>query len=172
MNQFDCRKGMVVVFGKPGGEKTLGKVVKPNAKSCKIETLESRGRSDKPAGRIWNVAWLYVRPATEVEKAGGIGGIGPQPAPVPIPVVTKPLEFNPFDEDNGIIEEILNCYCGLSPENLCCDGEASPSWVRQQSTILHRKLKHLQAAIDRTVSEDEAIAWSEQKREWQKRNAG
>ena len=33
----------------------------------------------------------------------------------------------------------------LSPENLCCDGEASPTYVRNRSAMLNKALKELNA---------------------------
>lgn len=46
--------GDTVRFGRPNGEKTLGKVVKVNRKSLKVEILESRG-SRSQAGQVWRV---------------------------------------------------------------------------------------------------------------------
>lgn len=48
--------GDEVSFGRPNGEKTLGKIVKVNRKSLKVETLESRGVNGRvPAGKVWRV---------------------------------------------------------------------------------------------------------------------
>jgi len=38
-------------------------------------------------------------------------------------------------DKQAILEAI---ECDLSPENLCCDGEASPKFVRKQSRMLHK----------------------------------
>ena len=42
MNSFNV--GDLVLFGRPNGEQTRGKVVKVNRKTYKVQTLESRGR--------------------------------------------------------------------------------------------------------------------------------
>jgi len=47
-------RGAKVYFGRPNGEKTLGKVVKVNNKSVTVETLEERGRG-RPVGQKWRV---------------------------------------------------------------------------------------------------------------------
>lgn len=47
--------GAIVLFGRPNGEKTKGKVIKVNRKSVTVETLEHRGRHSS-AGAKWKVA--------------------------------------------------------------------------------------------------------------------
>ena len=37
--------------------------------------------------------------------------------------------------------------CELSPENLCCDGEASPAYVRQRGTFLRQVQRELQSVV-------------------------
>ena len=37
--------------------------------------------------------------------------------------------------------------CDLSPENLCCDGEASPAYVRQRGTFLRKVQRELQSVV-------------------------
>jgi len=51
--------------------------------------------------------------------------------------------------DRKIIADLINC--DLSPENLTCDGEADPRWVRQQHAFLIRCAQEL-LSIDSTVS--------------------
>jgi len=41
------------------------------------------------------------------------------------PAAKAPLTYDPFSSDNAILDLMLGCYAGLSPENLCCDGDAS-----------------------------------------------
>ena len=50
--------------------------------------------------------------------------------------------------DRKIIADLLGC--DLSPENLTCDGEADPRWVRQQHAFLIRCAQEL-VSIDSTV---------------------
>ena len=64
--------GDLVVFGRPNGEQTRGKIVKVNTKTYKVMTLEGRGRRDQ-AGQIWNVGKALCRP---------VGGKAPAAAPV------------------------------------------------------------------------------------------
>ncbi|GAG32940.1 unnamed protein product, partial [marine sediment metagenome] len=57
-----CEKGDVVIFGRPSGEKTLGKVVRINAATYTIESLEERGtKRAHDAGGKWRVAKSLVR---------------------------------------------------------------------------------------------------------------
>ena len=50
------KKGDTVIFGRPNGEKTQGRVVRVNAKSLIIETMEARGlQRVLEAGRKWRV---------------------------------------------------------------------------------------------------------------------
>lgn len=54
--------------------------------------------------------------------------------------------LNPSDRKT--IAELLDC--DLSPENLTCDGEADPSWVRKQHAFLIRCAREL-VEIDSSV---------------------
>lgn len=65
MLRENCEIGMEIVFGRPNGEKTLAKITKINDKSAKVVTLEGRGYSNKPAGKIWNVAYSLMQPANQ-----------------------------------------------------------------------------------------------------------
>lgn len=48
-------------------------------------------------------------------------------------------------------KDIADCIdCDLSPENLTCDGEADPRWVRQQHAFLIRCAQELKS-IDPSV---------------------
>ncbi len=56
--------GDKVMFGRPNGEQTLGRIEKVNQKTYKIKTLESRGtRSQYAAGRRWRVPKSLVSAA-------------------------------------------------------------------------------------------------------------
>ena len=58
--------GDTVLFGRGQGEQTLGEVVKVNAKSLKVKTLEPRGRTRRgqSAGLIWRVPPSLCTPTT------------------------------------------------------------------------------------------------------------
>jgi hypothetical protein len=56
------QKNDIVVFGRPNGEKTRGRVIRVNAKSITIEQVEERGRSRiREAGVKWRVHPTLVR---------------------------------------------------------------------------------------------------------------
>lgn len=48
-----------VVFGRPNGQKTTGRVVRINPKSVTVESLEERGKHDQ--GQKWRVAPSLLR---------------------------------------------------------------------------------------------------------------
>lgn len=61
-------KGAIVRFGRPSGEKTLGKVVKVNRKSVVIVSLEDRGSRSK-MGAKWKVAPSFLEQPSPEEIA-------------------------------------------------------------------------------------------------------
>ena len=64
------KKGDEVFFGRNNGEKTLGKIVKVNRKTYKVEQLESRGRSTRNRiGTLWTVPKSLVTSANEQRPA-------------------------------------------------------------------------------------------------------
>lgn len=156
MEAHDARKGMIVVFGRRQGEKTLGRIQKCNPSKAKVETLEERGfgRGSTP-GAVWTVPYSLMRPATEAE----IKGAGASPAAVAAPKPISSLDTG----DEHILLAIANCYTQLSPENLHCDGEISRSAAMARGREINRKLQGLFAAFGRTVTEDEVNQWYDKK---------
>jgi len=72
MKREDCKLGMMVVFGRKNGEKTIGEVVKLNRAKAKVRTLEARGTNGRSgAGTEWGVPYSLMRvaPATSVAAA-------------------------------------------------------------------------------------------------------
>jgi hypothetical protein len=69
-------------------------------------------------------------------------------------VVAEPLT----DE---IKARFVNLTCELSPENLTCDGELSPSRVAVRRRELMNEWHSLERKIGRTVTEDQAWKWNE-----------
>jgi hypothetical protein len=58
------QKGDKVLFGRPNGEKTLGKIVKVNHKTFMVEQLEDRGTMKHHAtGKKWRVSRPLCEPA-------------------------------------------------------------------------------------------------------------
>jgi hypothetical protein len=54
--------GDEVIFGRPNGEKTRGRVIRVNAKSISVEQTETRGQSRiRKAGVKWRVHPTLVR---------------------------------------------------------------------------------------------------------------
>jgi hypothetical protein len=60
---------------------------------------------------------------------------------------------------DDLMREILDCYCGLSPENLSCDGEASRASIITRKRELDRRLEMAFRKLGRRVSETEAYEW-------------
>jgi hypothetical protein len=54
-----------------------------------------------------------------------------------------------------ILDDLRSVECGLSGENLHCDGEASMAWVRQQIARLNARKKALIAELGRKPTDDE-----------------
>lgn len=158
-SKADFRVGQYVYFGRRNGEQTLGVIRKLNPTKAKIETLESRGRShERHAGVVWSVPYSLMRPA---DSAAPIQGNYTPPES------KEPLTYSPFDHTNNLIlTAILDCYAGLSPENLSCDGEASMAHIRSTRNELNRKLRGLFLALGREVDEGEIYDWNKQRQEY------
>jgi len=160
MLRESARVGMKVRFGRKRGEKTLAKIVKMNGKTAKCETLEERGYSNRPVGQVWNVPYSLMSPAE-----------GETVAVNTTPVTEEPLTYNPFDDDNPLLEALLGVYSGLSPENLTADGELPRHLVNRRRTELNRKLRGLTIALGREISETQAYDWYRSKQEYQRSKA-
>lgn len=157
---------MRVVFGRTHGEQTEGTVVKKNDKMAKVKILEHRGRKS-PAGTVWNVGYTLLRLSKKIMP--DVPMIGRQRRGVEDtsePMGTKAvLEYNEFSSDNPYLELIGDCYSGLSPENLSCDGEASITSQRQRAADLNRRLRGLQIAVGYNVTEEQFYEWDEARRD-------
>lgn len=147
MDRSQIFVGMRVKFGRENGAWTQGKVIKLNSVRCKVKSLEARG--NRPAGTTWNVDYSLLESAMN--------------DPMPATAVNK-LEYNVFSPDNPFLDLVLNCYCGLSPENLSCDGEASVAHQRAMKAKLERQLRGLQMALGYDVTEEQIYAWDEARR--------
>ena len=162
MLKQDCKVGMVVTFGRANGEKTRAKVEKLNPTKAKVSILEDRGSKSK-VGDIWVVTYSALEPVS-------FNPLGVQePRTTVTYAAPEKLEYNPFDYvQNLILEAIVACYSGLSPENLTCDGEASMASIRHRRSILTRQLNGLEKAFGRPVGEIAAYNWQANKREYEK----
>lgn len=65
---------------------------------------------------------------------------------------------SPRTEDE-IMADFSAAYNGLSPENLCCDGELPMHAVSRKRALLNRWLRELTTELGRGVSENEASDW-------------
>ena len=166
MEKHECYVGQRVIFGRTRSgyaEQTKGRVERLNVKKAQVITLEARG-SRSPAGSSWGVPYSFMRPDPDF-----IGKVDKAPI---APAKAKnewAASYNPFmpQEDQHTLEAILTVYCGLSPENLTCDGEVSGRELQIKYKALMNKLDALQKALGFTVSEDQAYAWSESRDKFQ-----
>lgn len=63
MKREESHVGMLVVFGKPGEEQTIAKIVVVNPARAKVETLEPR--AGRPVGTRFNAPYALIRPADD-----------------------------------------------------------------------------------------------------------
>lgn len=163
MNREDCTVGMKVEFGRHGGEKTLGVVVKVNAKKAKVETLEARGRDGRSAvGTVWNVPYSLMEPAWTTADDEPVRSVTPPPQAYPrVQPADDPIVFNPWGDsaEEYILLAICRTYASLSPENLTCDGELPRHMVAARAAQYRRRLDGLFAALGRRVTEQAADRW-------------
>jgi hypothetical protein len=64
-------------------------------------------------------------------------------------------EANPSDIPSDLMEQFVNVATAFSPENLCCDGEASPAQVKKTMKRLTAEWKALEKKAGRKVTEEE-----------------
>ena len=122
----EIKKGDLVSFGRPNGEKTTGRVIRVNAKSVSVETLEARGtQRTHNAGGKWRVAKSLVR------LVGADEG----------PVSKR--------NDAAIIADLRNIESRLSPEQLFQDGERNRAAARREERALLASQKRLVAELGR-----------------------
>jgi len=149
MEHYECKVGLQVTFGLTHGEKSLGKIVKVNAKKCKVELLESRGSTSK-AGSLWNVPASLMTPVVR-------GMLSPFPMPADhVAKVDKIIGdivygTTPKRSREVVIREIHITLSALSPENLHCDNEISRPAAAKKGRALRTRLKALYEELDRTV---------------------
>ena len=159
MLKEECRIGQHVYFGRKQGAKTLGVIVKLNDKKAKVKTLEQRGNGrGSTAGVPWSVPYSMMFPAPTAGAAVKAEGHKLLPG--------EKLAYSPFQpqEDIHILQAIACIYSGLSMENLTCDGELRGEAVQRKRMALERKLKGLQEALGRTVSEYDVNEWERERR--------
>lgn len=67
-----------------------------------------------------------------------------------------------------IMSDFIKLSCALSPENLHCDGEASPQQVQNKLKSIDQSWKNLEKEIGYSVEEDDVWKYSSEKRKAQK----
>jgi hypothetical protein len=125
--------GDEVIFGRPNGEQTRGRVVRVNRRSISVEQMETRGQSRiRKAGVKWRVGKSLVRHAN-----------GAAPAP------------KAKRQDALIIQDLQRVEGSLSPENLHWDGERSASQARAAERRLLSQQRALIAELGRQPTHTE-----------------
>ncbi len=136
MTRDELKEGQEVLFGKT--TKTKGRIVKLNPSRVRVKALEAHKNS--PVGAEWNVPYSMIYPLT--------------------PQKPKPLEYNPFDEVENLILQAIVLLYDKDPN---CDGEATNKRAVIYFKNLHEEqLKHLQAALGREVTPQQAHHWYKQ----------
>jgi len=63
-----------------------------------------------------------------------------------------------YNMNQEIFQKFMSLLCQLSPENLCCDGEASQAYIKQKLSKINKEWKALEKELGRKVSENEIWA--------------
>jgi hypothetical protein len=152
------KTGDKVYFGRTHGERTLGEIVKVNRTTVQVRQLETRGAiRERPVGTVWKVPFALCTPI----DAGG------NPAVTAMHTASRPMPpFPPSKRaEDVILVEIGGIYCGLSPENLSCDGELTRAEMGRKAAMLNRRLAALFAELGRRVTEEETYPALERQRD-------
>ncbi len=73
MRKQELSIGQVISFGRPNGEKTLGKIITLGPKRALVQTLESRGiYSPKPSGIRYRVGYEFMYPSEQTHSESQI----------------------------------------------------------------------------------------------------
>lgn len=130
----------MVRFGRENGEQTLGKVIKVNPTTLKVQQTESRGTLKSHAiGTVWKVPpslCTLVSP----------NGVAQTPQ-APTPVAKAPSR-----SEAAILADARDIENRLSPENLYCDGERSRSEATRIGAGLRKRLRELEAELGRKIT--------------------
>ena len=125
--------GDEVIFGRPNGEQTRGRVVRVNRRSISVAQTETRGQSRiRKAGVKWRVGKSLVRHADGA---------------APAPKVKR--------QDALIIQDLIRIEGSLSPENLWWDGERSAAQARAAERRLLTQKRALIAELGRQPTHTE-----------------
>lgn len=145
-----------ILFGRPCGKKTRGKIIKINQRTCKVSQI---GEFHKQTGRtlvegtVWTVPIELIYPLDDTTNTL-LGPIVPQQVREP-PPKREITDFWLMDHQHEI--HILDkIYNHLSPENLSGDGERPINQIRKLRAELERKLHAVFVLLERELDEVEA----------------
>lgn len=144
MTKFNAK--FAELNGSKKGYRTLTRTATRHADGTATVGMYGRAHLLVAAPAGLGAEWLLHGPADGT--AATPAPVKPLPAPTPAALATLSA---------AIIREAAGIYCGLSPENLSCDGEASRSWVRRQRSKLLADLRRLEKKAGRPISESEAF---------------
>lgn len=150
LRREDLTVNQEVRFGRPQGMKTLCKICGLGPVNATVEILEQRGEGKYGVvGGKARVPYgmLYAKDG-DTTPAGNW-----PPAPETMNI-----------EDIAILDAILACYAAMSPGELT-KVASTPKTLTDRVHILNRKLKALQSAFGREVTNAEAQAWANQPEE-------
>jgi len=151
----DCRAGMVVRFGRPNGQSTLGQIIKCNRTTAQVQSLEVRGTGRGSAiGTTWKVPYSLMQPNN---SEAGIA----ESQTVASPRHEEPIKYTPFRDraENLAMEAIYITYCQLDPECLTADGERPRHQVIALRNKLTTRLSLLFKVVGGHVTEQQAYGW-------------
>lgn len=144
--------GQIVLFGTPNGERTKGEIIKINRVALKIKQLEQR--NSKPVGTIWRVPQSLVYSLDAPDQP--IAPKAPHNVHTDVPSNEMPHKFWILQHEHELF--LLSAvYAALSPENLTCDGECSPTQVRIRRAQLNTRMNLITNLMGRTM--DEETCW-------------
>lgn len=137
-----------VTFPDTKGSTLDGIVVKLNPKKAHVKI--TRGNHRFQIGQIICVPYGLLGVGNY-----GQGAVAPR---MPIPQAAPPVHFEPTEwwvRDNAHELMILDgLFNELSPENLCCDGEASHSYIMQKRRDIERRMQAVFILLGTQISED------------------
>jgi hypothetical protein len=146
MKREDAKVGMQVVFGRPGGEKTIGKILKLNPTKAKVETLEARGRKRKGPGKPWQVPYCLMEPYTGGDKNDVVisRGVWSEDGAIKVGETT----FRYHYADSNPLWKVMKVQgrdsflCEIQNEPVEIDGEFYESdWVGTQKLFMRREIE-------------------------------
>lgn len=123
----DFAKGDRVWFVGKGSKKIVGTVIRVSKKTISVEPDDGRTR-------YWRVPPSMLRREGETDKA-------------PTPKPKRP--------EVEILRDLCNVECGLSPENLSCDGELSRYQTQRRYNKLMAEKRALIKELGRTPTDSE-----------------